>query len=124
METKNKMFEEAFELKNSNKIDEAIEAFKKINIEFGDDKIATNMLAGLYYAEKDDAKSALPYAIKGVKLLPKSELASLCLFHCFHDLGKAEEAETEIKRYISLGGKIKDYKVLFDENNLSAEDFK
>lgn len=118
------MFAEAFELKNVNKIDAAIEAFKKIDKEFVDDKIATNMIAGLYYSEKADAESALPYARKGVKLLPKSELASLCLFSCLHDLGNVDEAEEEIKRYVCLGGKIKDYKILFDENNLTEEDFK
>ena len=123
MELRDKMFEEAIGLKNSDKIDEAIEAFKRITIEFNDDKIAPNKVAGLYYANKDDPKSALPYAVKGTKLLPKSELASLCLFHCLYDLGKVEEAENEIKRYLSLGGKIKDYKILFDENNLTAADF-
>jgi predicted Zn-dependent protease len=123
MEQKEKMYNEAFSFKNAGNIDEAISAFKNIQKKYGEEKVATNMIASLYFYEKEDAKSAIPFAKKGIKLSPKSEMASLCLVHSLFELHKHNEVEKEIKRYLSLGIKIKNYKILLEENGLTVDDF-
>lgn len=123
MMDKEEMYDKAFSYKNANKIDEAISMFMEIQNTFGEDNVSNMMIAMLYYYEKESKLKALPYAKKWVQLSPKSEKASLCLVHCLFDLEKQDELQYEIERYIKGGGKIDSYKILFEENGLSADDF-
>lgn len=63
------------------------------------------------------------YAKKSVTLSPKSEMASLCLFHTLWDLNRQDEAKNEIRRFIQSGGNINKYNILFKENDTSIKDF-
>ena len=59
------------------------------------------VLAHIYFTQRDLSK-ALDCYIETVSLSPKSELASLGLFHTLWDLGRAGEACNEAKRFLSL----------------------
>jgi hypothetical protein len=120
-----KLYQSAFDLKNAQRYPEGIAEFKRIAEEQGDPaKVAHLMIALLYEHELNDSVAALPYARKAVELKPESQLASLCLVHCLSDFGEDEELRSEIKRYVSTGGKLDLYQALFEENGLTADDFK
>jgi tetratricopeptide (TPR) repeat protein len=116
-------FNKALSLKNKDMFEESIKEFQKLKILYGETTELTGVMAMIYYSELHDLPNALKYAKKTVNLNPKNESASLCLFHSLFDLNRKTEAENEIRRYIKAGGQIKKYKVLFEENNLTIEDF-
>ena len=113
----------AFELKSQNRFEEAIGEFKKVLEHHGEDANIVLMLAMLMVIELSLYKEALPFAIRAVELLPESEKASLTLFHCYFDQNLKTEAEEEISRYVKTGSEINQYQKLFDENNVSIDDF-
>jgi len=118
-----KLFEKALEYKNKGNFEKAVEKFKHINELIGDSAPATGMIALILYHKLDRVEEALPYARKTVELSPKSEMGSLCLVHCFFELNMKEEMEQEISRYVKIGEKFDRYNILFEENNLTKEDF-
>ena len=118
-----KLFEKALEYKNKGNFKKAVEKFKHINKLIGDSAPATGMIASILYQELDRVEEALPYARKTVELSPKSELGSLCLVLCLFTLNMKEEMEQEIRRYVKIGNKFDNYNILFEENNLTKEDF-
>lgn len=123
MNKKNISLERAFELKNDEKYPEAIDEIKKQIESHGEDGSSTGLIALLYYVELNDPKSALPYAIKATQYSPKSELASFCLAMCLKHFKKKEDLYNEIKRFVATGQKLDLYETLFEENNLTKEDF-
>jgi tetratricopeptide (TPR) repeat protein len=116
-------FNFALSLKNDNKYLESIKEFQKIEQKYGETPELIGMIALIYYSEINNVSKALEYAKRSIVLSPKSEMSSLCLFHCLYDLGKKEDAEKEILRFIKAGGKIKNYNILFKENDLNIENF-
>lgn len=118
------IYQKAFELYSAERVHESITEFKRIHENEEDPiHICLLMIAMLYYYELDDHQSALPYAKQAVQLKPSSEKASICLAHCFIDAKLNDEVEKEIRRYVATGGKINHYQTLFDENELSVENF-
>lgn len=81
------------------------------------------MIALLYFHELDDPTKALPFAQQATELKPGSEGASVCLVHCLFKIGRQEELQAEIRRYMNIGRKIDLYTTLLEENGLTVEDF-
>ena len=118
-------YKRAFELKNAGRFQMSIAEFERIADTGEDPKhLCKFMIAMLYCYELDDYVTALPYSIQAAQASPKNEKASLCLVHCLLEAGRREEAHDEIRRYVAAGGRIDFYQVLFDENSLSAENFR
>lgn len=119
-----RLYDLAFEYMNSDRVLDAITEFKRIIDEHDDPrKIGPVMTALLYFHELDEPAKALPFAEKATQLKPTSEGASVCLVHCLFKLGRQEELQSEIRRYVATGGKIDFYTTLFEENGLTVEDF-
>jgi len=118
-----KIYKRAFDLKNGGKVDEAIAEFKKILEHYPDSGMSASMIANLYYSELNDPENALSYAERAIELLPKSETASFCLSLCLFELNRKDDMYSEIKRYVNEGGKIDLYNTLFEENELTLNDF-
>ena len=116
-------FNYALTLKNDGKYLESIEEFKKLEIQYGETPALIGVMAMIYYSELEDLSNAVEYAKRSAILSPKSEMASLCLFHCLYDLNKKDEANDEIRRFIQSGVQVDKYNVLFKENGLSIKDF-
>ncbi len=117
------IIDRAFELKNDDKAAEAIGVFKLAAEQSQHEGVACMMIAGLYYSELDDPENALPFAQRAVRLRPKNEFASICFMHCLVDQGRQDEAQAEIRRYISIGSELDLYNTLLEENGLEAADF-
>jgi tetratricopeptide (TPR) repeat protein len=123
-EDQNPLYQVAFDLKNAEKIPEAIAEFKRLIDENSDPEgLAPIMIAMLYFHELNDHESALPYAKRAVDLKPNNQMASLCLVHCLFHAGQHDEVRSEIRRYVKTGGKLDRYKTLFEENGVKTEDF-
>ena len=57
---------------------------------------------GSLYQQKGDWQSAIQHYRQTVALSPKSELASLGLFHSLLEIKEVEEALSEMKRFLSV----------------------
>ena len=107
------MFDEFFKLKESNKFSEALLVIRKIEKNHKNSSVVLGLLGTIYY-ELKDYKNSSKYFKRTVLLNPKSELASLGLFHSFKHLGENIPAMKEIHRYVSLA-KPKLYKTAIKE---------
>ena len=81
------------------------------------------MISMIYYHELGDYETALPFAKKATEQKPLSELASINLVHCLIEAQSTADVNDEIKRYLATGRKIDYYQTLFNENQVTAEDF-
>lgn len=97
-----KLFEEAIALRDSHKPLEAIEKFREIlSISSKYEAAIFGLMGHIYYQMKDLSNSLDCYQ-KSTNLSPKSELASIGLFHTLWDLGREWDALAEAKRFLSL----------------------
>jgi tetratricopeptide (TPR) repeat protein len=78
-------------------------------------------LAGILQNDLKQTRLALPYFRKAMRLAPKSERASLGLFHALWDLGRCREAMKELQRFQSVGH-CKDYEEILAEVREKAPD--
>lgn len=115
----------AFDLYKEGKFVDAIEEFKRIEVELSDPKKACALMIGMiYYHELNDPKRALPFAKKATEQKPLSELASINLVHCLMDTHSKSDVNEEVRRYLATGRKVDYYQTLFDENQITVDDFK
>ena len=77
----------------------AIRAFKKAIRKSPRCSVAYWLLGGVYYSFLHDAFASLPYFKRAVKLSPKTEMASLGLFHALWDIDRIDDALEELKRF-------------------------
>jgi tetratricopeptide (TPR) repeat protein len=111
------------DFKNEGKYQEAIHAFEKAVRKSPRCSMAYWLLGGVYYTLLHDPKASIPYFKKAVKLSPKTEMASLGLFHALWDTDRIYEALEEIKRYQLLTNwKCRDYLEIMDEINAKWND--
>jgi len=73
-------------------------------------------LMGNIYWDLNDFTKALECYRKAVVIKPKSELASLGLFHTLWNLGKRDEAFDEMRRFLSISSS-EEYSRLLSEMN-------
>ncbi len=96
--------------KNNKNFQGAIQAFEKAIKKSPKCSLAYWLLGGMHFTYLHDPQTALPFLQKAVALSPKTEMASLGLFHALWALDRLDEALAEIKRYQHLTNwKCKDY---------------
>jgi len=96
-------FKRGIDLRNESNLKEAVSVFKNIlEITPNHPKSAgiRTVLAGVYYDLGDHDNATLNFK-KATKLSPKSEMASVGLFHSLVEIGEDDLAMKEIKRYLS-----------------------
>ena len=108
------LFGKAIPFRDKGQIQKAIEVLKNIIQQSPDYSLAYVILGGIYF-DSDNYSDAIPYFEKAVKLTPKTELASIGLFHCLWSLGRNKEALKEARRYLDVGKPAKHYSSLLKE---------
>lgn len=114
------LFEEAIELRDSGNLHKAVN--KLTQILSGHPKYDTAVLGimGNIYWELNDLSKAIECYEKAVELNPKSEMASLGLFHTLWKMGKENDAFTEMERFLSISTS-EEYSLLLDEMDESLK---
>jgi predicted Zn-dependent protease len=107
-------FNYALEIRETNPL-EALNILHDLDRRYPDRASINGVIATTYFTYLKRYDEALPFAQKTVTLSPRSELASLTLFHTLANLGHDEEAMSESGRYIKLNGVSPDYEFLFSE---------
>ncbi len=82
--------------------------------EYPDAAAGWGLLGSIYWCELGKPKKAIPCLEKAVRLSPRSELASLGLFHSLWQIGKQGEALEEMKRFQTVSHS-KDYDEILAE---------
>jgi predicted Zn-dependent protease len=95
------LFAEAFSLKKANKFVEARALLKPLAFERPDYASVRGVLAGVLF-ELEEYKEAAREFREVTRLSPRSELASLGLFHSLLEIGDRTAAVAEMKRFTSL----------------------
>jgi tetratricopeptide (TPR) repeat protein len=96
-----KKMEEILELRKYNKYEDAISKAKHLTETYPNIGSVFGLLASIYF-ELDRFKEAAENYEKATKISPKSEMASLGLFHSLWQLERNDEAFKEMKRYMSV----------------------
>ena len=107
-------FNRAMDLREPNP-EEALSIFKDLNKRHPNQAVITGMIAAVYFTYLERYDEALPYARATVMLSPRSEMASLTLFHTLSHLGFDSEALDESRRFTRLNGITPEYEFLFSE---------
>jgi tetratricopeptide (TPR) repeat protein len=97
-----RIFKDATELRDSGRLVEAAEKLHSI-LSMSPQRKAPILgpLAHIYFLLKD-YENARSYFVETLRLSPKSELASLGLFHTLWNMGKPRDAFEEAKRFLAL----------------------
>jgi tetratricopeptide (TPR) repeat protein len=114
------LFKEAVKLRDSGKPEAAIDKLSEILNENRKSNAAVLGIMGNIYWNLKDFSNAFECYQKAVKLSPKSELASLGLFHTLWDMGRERDAFEEAKRFLSLR-ESEEYLKLIEEMRASFE---
>src|SRR3712207_2806544 len=94
-------FDRALRLRDGGDLLGAAAIFERLDAEYPNRVAILGMWGSLYFRLRDWAR-ALPLYRRAVELSPKSELASLGLFHSLWGVGRSEEAFAEMRRYLSV----------------------
>ena len=94
-------FNEALKLRDKSEYNKAIRLLKDLLKENPDAPEIYGVLGGIYF-NIDKYNEAFHYMKKTTILSPKSELASLGVFHSLWELGKKKEALEEMDRILEL----------------------
>lgn len=113
-------FNQALGLWREDKPFEAIKILKKLNKNFPNQSAILGMIGAIYFC-LDNWKNSCIYYKKTVKFSPKSELASIALFHSLFQLKKYNKGFDEIKRFLSISKKLN---IKFKKYNLLMNDWK
>jgi hypothetical protein len=107
-------FNYALEIRETNPL-EALNILHDLDKRYPDRAPINGVIATTYFTYLKRYDKALPFAQKTVSLSPRSELASLTLFHTLANLGYDEQAMAESRRYTKLAGVSTAYEFLFSE---------
>jgi predicted Zn-dependent protease len=94
-------FDEALRLRDAGQVNEALSILRRLADQRPDLANVVGMLAGLEY-QTGDYESAARNARNAVKLAPRSELASVILFHSLYRLQSVDEAFAEVERFRTI----------------------
>lgn len=114
-----RLFNRALQLRDIGRYDEAAGLLIEVLNDGTISEVATLGVLGHIYFLKEDWPEALTCLEKVVTLSPRSELASLNLFHTLIKLERVDDAFEEAKRFLSIGDS-KEYQRLFKEINERA----
>lgn len=106
-------FNRALDIREKNPL-EAIKILKELDEKHPNQPAIIGMIGGIYFGMNDYAQS-LPYYEKVAHLSPKSELASLGLFHCLWRHERIDDAFEEARRFIKLNGYSEEYAFALEE---------
>jgi cytochrome c-type biogenesis protein CcmH/NrfG len=93
---------QALQLKNREDFQEAIAVLKRAVRDYPSCAETYFLIGGICLYEMDDANTAVPNFAMAVQLSPRSESASLGLFHSLWHLGLQEAAKREMNRFQSM----------------------
>ncbi len=108
-------FNRALRLRDSGDWLGAAAILERIDAEYPNKAAVLGMWGSIYFHLKDWERAIALYR-RTVSLSPKSELASLCLFHSLRNVGKYEEALVEMGRFLSVSDSA-EYRQLIKEMN-------
>ena len=94
-------FEQAMQLRQESKHQAARDKFIELLREQPCSKIVLGMLSVCYF-ELEEHELAVVYATQSVAVSPKSERASLVLFHSLWKTNREDEAFEEMRRFLAL----------------------
>ncbi len=109
-------FNEALRLQSEGKSDEALDLLRELEKTGIYKPAVLGMIGNILYVYKKDVKQAIDYLRETIKLSPKSEMASLGLFHALFDLHRTDEAFNEMRRFMSISDS-EEYRRLLKELN-------
>lgn len=108
------MLDRALALRNEKRYDEAVDVLQEIIKCCPDFPYAYGHLGDVFWRQ-EKLQEANHYFQETTRLLPKSQLASLGVFHTFWNMDMFQLALNEIKRFKEAGGKCKDYEEIVAE---------
>jgi tetratricopeptide (TPR) repeat protein len=108
-----KLIEEAIALNNKKLYKEALAILHGIEPKYKESSTINGLIATAYYFAKEYLNSAAYYK-KATELNPRSELASLGLFHSLWELKNYRHAYQEMERFLS-SNEANNYKVTLKE---------
>ena len=119
-DTLDREFRRATTLRDLGRFAEASEIMERLVSEFPDRK---GPLIGLFtvYFNADDFVNALRVVREAVRVAPRSELASLGLFHSLIRNGLLDEALAEMARFLALQPDSPEYRLLKEEMGEEAD---
>lgn len=94
-------FDRALRLRDGGDLLGAAAIFERLNAEYPNQAAILGMWGSIYFRLRDWER-ALPLYQRTVMLAPKSELASLGLFHSLWSHGRREEAFAEMRRFLCV----------------------
>lgn len=95
------LFEEAMGFKKAGNLVEATRCLTRLALERPDYAPVRGVLAGVLYELKEFGKAVIEFGAAS-RLSPRSELASLGLFHSLLNTGDRAAAVAEMKRFTNL----------------------
>jgi predicted Zn-dependent protease len=105
-----KRFDKALELKRQGKLDEALEKLQELHLSVPDDPSICSIIGEIHW-DQGNLVHAIRWFSTATRLAPKSELASLGLFHVLWEANKKGLAVAEMNRYLAIG-KSKEYRAI------------
>src|SRR5437762_1663744 len=94
-------FDRAVKLHRARKSKEALEILECLAREYPKSAAVAGYLGGFYF-QHDRFEQAAKWFSHATELSPKSETASLGLFHSLWNVGATSEAVTEMRRFLRL----------------------
>lgn len=114
-------FEVFFRLKEKRQLNKSLSILFLLKSKHKNSSVIFGLLGSVYFELKDYKKSSKNFK-KALSIKPKSELASLGLFHCLMDLGRDRMALKELQRFLAIS-KPKLYKITIEELFENVESF-
>jgi tetratricopeptide (TPR) repeat protein len=114
------LFEMGILLRDQGDYEGACRTFSQFIQNYPDDFAGYLLKGSILLYKMNLVDEALICFEKAVELNPKSELASVALFHCLWEKGRTDDAFEEAKRYILVAGRSEEYGRILDD---MAEEF-
>ncbi|HYQ00033.1 MAG TPA: tetratricopeptide repeat protein [Polyangiaceae bacterium] len=109
----NRVLSNATELASRGEFSKALGVLEPLAVSEPNDPRVLGVLAGVYFRQ-DRFEEAARYFRRATERSPRSELASLGLFHALWKLGEQLSAEQELTRFLSIR-ESEEYRMLLEE---------
>lgn len=107
-------FQRATSLRDRGRLAEARTVLEHLAIEHPREFAVWLVLGGVQWSLEDLRAAEQSFSI-ATHMRPRSELASLSLFHVLKDLGRIDEAFGEMRRFLALRPESREYELLREE---------